>query len=1272
VESKNTPLAIGGAALAALLLAPLGTRLVTPTSNPGSPPLQIQPSKSSEAPLTASGVSRLLRDDSGPWYAICQEFASPQPDGGELQLHPSPTTLQPDSPVLPADAEPTEVTEHTNDNVTTKYSVKQHPLRDITGCLPQNHSEPLLFMLVGVADPASSHLQLDTDRTLDSIQRAAGTFDYAFERFWLPWQEPNPGLPSLATRELKLRQEQPGLMIFTKHGGAKGKGSVPNGFEEDTHLLVFLHGESPTFGADRLQLQNALRYIAQLSSKSSYPSAPVGYVSAYFSSSYPSIAEILESQNALGLHRIAMVNGISSDDDLINAFENKLADMERQPNGSLTRLLFFDSLEMRSSKIIDKAINTANSLGYDDREIAVLSEDQSAYGAGVSNPCEISSRDCQQMEADEDKKHGVVNMKFPRDLSALRNVAEQGIAPDELGGIPLPTLGIPLTLHEQGSIMHDSQPSFAPDQSAARIDRALQAMVRRIRLQRIAFVVLTSSNVLDSIYLLDYLHRAIPDVRLAVVGGDEFMLGRPRYVDFSGTLSISGLPVLADHEVQVYNDLDPRKQPNRSLDLDFPSSAAEGVYLAMANLLATEVGPDAERHAISSRKHSDCAEIAVVGRNGFNLVRDAESPQYYPCRGSDWVRVARKSGGHLKVPWIWTVGLLMLLFATTLHLLVIVASTQRFPPLRPFYSQIYVLLTDSPLHGMKQFFFFALNNQIILMEAMAVTVTLTLHGYLLKTQWVLLALHCLLLPSVLYVAFIRGRDLINEHIRQRRTQRELRSGFGIVTFFSSVVFVPWTLYMWLRLLSDGEPLRKWSLDTAIALRNVSLGDGVSPLASIFAILAAYSLWALNNMRRLSFVETRRSRLSFPCVCKSRTILEVRRLRKSISDAILVSVGVTPVTMAAMAATGAAFILFRIWYGLRGIDSEPFILFGRVDLWGFRSWMVIWGFAALVMTVILSAGRVWEVWTAVKRLTHFLEQTPLRHAFDSVPKELSALQIWHIGGARKSYVLQSRTVELLRRIEWDQPQPMKAFRASATLGSSPTSARKPSAAVTDVRSCAEHSQELLLRLQRDDTANWSTQYIDVKELGQALNCYMGRAAHYLYEVQPESAKKTIPSGALSHESASPHKQRRGADNERDDAKLVANPTELYLAYRFLALFRYSLLQIRNMLWFLVYGYACLLISIAVYPFEGRRSLGGLLTLLFIILLGGVAVLMLQIGRDPILSRVDHPTGTLGNFLQITSNLVTVGGLPLIVVLASQFPGTADFLFSWIRPLIGSGH
>ena len=131
-------------------------------------------------------------------------------------------------------------------------------------------------------------------------------------------------------------------------------------------------------------------------------------------------------------------------------------------------------------------------------------------------------------------------------------------------------------------------------------------------------------------------------------------------------------------------------------------------------------------------------------------------------------------------------------------------------------------------------------------------------------------------------------------------------------------------------------------------------------------------------------------------------------------------------------------------------------------------------------------------------------------------------------------------------------------------------------------------------------------------------------------------------------------------------------ELYVAYRFVALFRYTMLQIRNMLWFLVYGYTCLLLSIAVYPFQGRQSLGGLLSLVFLTLLVGVAVLMFQMDRDPILRRLDNPSGAVGNFLSVASNLIMVGGIPLLAVLASQFPSVADFFSSWVRPLTGALH
>ena len=66
MESKNAPVAIAGAALAAFLLAPLGNRLVTiPSASPQLSPVAAQPAKPVEGagPLRSTG---LMRDDTGP------------------------------------------------------------------------------------------------------------------------------------------------------------------------------------------------------------------------------------------------------------------------------------------------------------------------------------------------------------------------------------------------------------------------------------------------------------------------------------------------------------------------------------------------------------------------------------------------------------------------------------------------------------------------------------------------------------------------------------------------------------------------------------------------------------------------------------------------------------------------------------------------------------------------------------------------------------------------------------------------------------------------------------------------------------------------------------------------------------------------------------------------------------------------------------------------------------------------------------------------------
>lgn len=70
-----------------------------------------------------------------------------------------------------------------------------------------------------------------------------------------------------------------------------------------------------------------------------------------------------------------------------------------------------------------------------------------------------------------------------------------------------------------------------------------------------------------------------------------------------------------------------------------------------------------------------------------------------------------------------------------------------------------------------------------------------------------------------------------------------------------------------------------------------------------------------------------------------------------------------------------------------------------------------------------------------------------------------------------------------------------------------------------------------------------------------------------------------------------------------------------------------------------------------------------------LFGTLAVVVVwtygSINRDPILSRTtEHPPGKLDvDFYLKTASMV---GIPLLGLIASQFPEIANFLFSWIEP------
>lgn len=132
------------------------------------------------------------------------------------------------------------------------------------------------FLIVLVPEPFAPPFRYKFDTYVDAVQRAAETADLILDRFDLPWSpgagdsqgfklgeeigiglEPNLGGSSAPFASLKPKvqtQNEPGVLLFRSARAKDAK-----------LLLVFLVGETPTWGVRKEALTKSLNWIAWLS-----------------------------------------------------------------------------------------------------------------------------------------------------------------------------------------------------------------------------------------------------------------------------------------------------------------------------------------------------------------------------------------------------------------------------------------------------------------------------------------------------------------------------------------------------------------------------------------------------------------------------------------------------------------------------------------------------------------------------------------------------------------------------------------------------------------------------------------------------------------------------------------------------------------------------------------------------------------------------------------------------------------------------------------------
>ena len=109
------------------------------------------------------------------------------------------------------------------------------------------------------------------------------------------------------------------------------------------------------------------------------------------------------------------------------------------------------------------------------------------------------------------------------------------------------------------------------------------------------------------------------------------------------------------------------------------------------------------------------------------------------------------------------------------------------------------------------------------------------------------------------------------------------------------------------------------------------------------------------------------------------------------------------------------------------------------------------------------------------------------------------------------------------------------------------------------------------------------------------------------------------------------------------------------------------QIENLLVFLSVGFVLTLVSLNSYPFQSGHVLGWFMAGLLIAMGLSVGFVLASSERDMVLSRLNGTApGKIGKDFYM--NLLSYGALPVLTVLAAQFPAIGSFLFSWVQPLL----
>ena len=1256
--NKSTGAAVGAILLAGAMFRSGGTPSPQPTGQSS----------------TASIVNPALKPHTGegPWLASCKYWTSarwdkPSFEGTSPEPHNGATGS--DSRIA-ASKESTTDCEREGDGWGIPSSETDHQ--------PEIHA-----IIATVPDPIHSHLALEFDRTIDALMQAAADNRFLGSLYWLPWKGHSASTASAEpsatpTQEDLTREQQPGLIILKYSPRGDEKDAAWSGYHRVIYL--FLVAETPALGMNGTQLRNALRYEAQLQTKHRAQLSMEGQdrlaiIGPTSSGSAASLREGIEK----GIEKAGFTHPPS---EIIVAGETStgIASVElNAPLGGRTKLTYVSFAENSGFELTQFFSSLYRS--YDASRLAILIEDGTTFG-----------------DASLSAVKGSPIIRFPREISLLRNAQTDQTGKSSATAVPSPYLN--LSLKDPNA--DDTVPHFSTAQTPLSQEAQLMAIARQLQRNRTQFILISGSNILDELFLAQFLRRACPDARLVFYNGGDLLIERDidnqpyigsivvtpyTLIDLDNTRAFSD-----SHAERVYNAASyvfwigsrewKRKEPPNLAGYQ-PDTDGKLV----APLWATAVGSDGYYPlGILNPCASDSASILP------NIVNGAAKP----CVASDasfslWLT----PGSRNAAPSLLWFVLCALITCLCVGHAVVMRSAEYWSP---FTRDLAVDQNDQPR---RRSVYINIGTSVLFSMAFVVAFPLLVVAFPLSStdRFYLFDIGSLVIASFTLLAglvalFVTLKKTFPYAIRSPGLHPEsptsLYPYFNLIAL-TTVIAVP-LLWTWICLRKVVEGSASY-VGLFFSYRSLHPGSGVSPVIPILLLLFSWYLWAIFQTARLRFSTMSRPRLPDRVPSKSPYPLFVSDSDLALCETPIHSCLFQNVTCllitreiirrftrwSPIKLNRTFFLIYLVLFAMcvfcgRIQSLEHFLLHPPRLVPTAYEFLIAALFFPLIMIAFTGWLRMIFVWGSLNRgLLEPLERVPLRFAFTRL-KEVGWVTMLSQSSLHIRWRDMARSTESVRQLI-NNPGLAQAVGDQADWKQLTDTYDDLMQQIMELRkrigSRTERSKKLQPQFESHQSQEFPPDDDDLPEPAHRDDLC------FIYAIEKRYAAFC---GLLLSLVLIPYwdEKRIGFVEEHEGSTESGKPqpvaldepihirlTEELLAIRYVALIRSVLVNIRFLMIFVSSAFVFAIIAWNSYPFQPHQLIDWCFTFLLVFLGCGFIWVFAQMHRNPILSRI---TDTKPNELGIAFfiRIGTFGAIPFLTWLAYQFPDIGGSLLKLLQP------